>query len=195
MIPLSLLILSFLVSIALAQKPVLVPENPAARPVREFDYVYLPKKSVVSLLPGFTRRELRLKAKEAAKLMNLPLPTDPRAQVALIRAADKAKLESLDPRRQEMSEMHARLRLLNQELNMLVTERQRYQTDLQKLTVKNQACLGADTSHMDTNTRLTCLAVTEEIDSLQKIIKSLNQKERLILREVFRLRKRLQKPL
>ena len=194
MIPFSLLL--FLIApilifqpFSLAQGPILVPKSESARPVHEFDFVYLPKETVVKLLPGFTRRELRIKSQKAAKILNITPPTDPRAQVLAIQKAHQLQLQEIDPSGQKRQLIISRLALLKQQLDVIVTQRNHFLSDLKRLQEEQTQCIRTNPS--DSHSRLKCLAVDDEISSISSAITPLNQKERDVLRQVFDLRKQL----
>ena len=184
-------VLILFLNFASGQGPILVPKTPTARPVREFDFVYLPKETVVRYLPGFSRLELRKKSEKAAKILNIPQPQDPRAQVLAIQKARRIELESLDPNGQQRQIITSRLALLKQQLDLVVGQRNRFLVDLDRLKAEQTHC--SATNPTDSQARLRCLAVDDEISSLNSIITPLNQQERQILKETFDLRKRLQR--
>ncbi len=179
----------FFFSFVVGQKPILVPKSQSARPVHEFDFVYLPRETVLKLLPGFTRRELRQKSQKAAQILKIPAPKEPRVQVLAIQKARRLELEGVDPKGQQREIITSRLALLKQQLDIVVGQRNRFLVDLDNLKVEQAQCSAANPA--DWQLRLKCLTVDDEMKSLSIATKSLNQQERQILKEMFALRKRL----
>lgn len=172
-----------------AQNPILVPKSDHGRSVHDFDFVYLPKETVLQLLPGFSKHELRAKSKQAAELLNISTPTDPRAQVLAIQKARQLKMNQIDPHGKQRDAIASRLEFWKQQLDVVVEQRNRLLADLKNLRAEQHRC--TVTNPADHQGRLRCLAVDDEVENYSSAVEPLNQQERGILREIFQLRKRL----
>ncbi len=174
-----------------AQEPILVPRSESAKPARMFDFIYLPKESVVRLLPGFSRRELKKKSEKAAQVLGITPPQDPRAQVFAIQKARRIEMERMDPSGQQKDGITAKLALLKHQLSVIVEQRNRFLSDLKALKTEQSRC--SESKPTELQARLRCLAVDDEISTLSRAIKPLNRQERATLKDIFTLRKQLHK--
>lgn len=197
MIPLPILLNFFLLLIYCSFcicNPILMANNPSAVPVQNFDFVYIPKDVVLSHLPAFDAKKLKLEAEIIAKKLKINEKKFPlnctQNQLRLVNWYKQQKISQKDPKGETRQRLKMELAKLNSQLEILIPQRKNLIIDIQRLqkTVQNR-CNDPSITRLSDFQFNECKAMKEQVMILSRILMDLNENERVLLQRERDIRK------